>query len=108
LNGVLCGYHLALIRPNQEVLTSEYLLFLFRSSFANAYFSSRAKGATRFAISLGDIRGFQFQLPTKEVQVGIGEELSLIESAANLVRIHSVHIKSTIIVFLNYCLGSKS
>ena len=105
LNGVLCGYHLALIRPNQDILNPKYLLFLFRSSIANAYFSSRAKGATRFAISLEDIRRFQFRLPSKEVQVGVGEELSQIENAANLLRSHSDLIKSTISAFLNNCWG---
>jgi len=106
LEGVLCGYHLAIIRPNQAIVDPKYLSFLFRSSHAKTYFSSRAKGVTRFAINLGDIRSFQFRLPSLVDQVLIANESSKAEAAVIYLRKHCLSLKTTLIELLNTSLGT--
>ena len=106
LEDVLCGYHLAIIRPNQALVDPKYLSFLFRSVHANKYFSSRAKGVTRFAINLGDIRNFQFCLPPLPAQVRIRNEFSQAEAAATFLRTHCQILKTTLIEVLNTSLGT--
>jgi type I restriction enzyme S subunit len=48
---VLCGYHLALIRPIPGLVLSEYLFRLFQAPNFNKQFASNANGITRYGIS---------------------------------------------------------
>jgi type I restriction enzyme, S subunit len=57
--GVLCGYHLALLRPIDERVDSRYLLWSLNSQNARNQFSAAATGITRFGLrmdSIGDVR----------------------------------------------------
>jgi len=53
---VLCGYHLAILRPRKEKLIGEFLSTFLQTHNSRAYFSSRANGVTRFGLTLDSIR----------------------------------------------------
>jgi type I restriction enzyme, S subunit len=57
--GVVCGYHLALLRPISERVASRYLLWSLISKTARSQFSAVATGITRFGLrtdAIGDVR----------------------------------------------------
>ena len=56
LNNIVCGYHLALIRPNESKIKGEYLLRIFQSRKINDQFVISANGVTRFGISTYPIK----------------------------------------------------
>lgn len=63
LNGVVCGYHLAIIRPNNELVEGAFLNYLFSMPKTRYYFFTLATGATRFGLSVGGINKAHFTLP---------------------------------------------
>lgn len=107
LRGVLCGYHLALVRGNKDLVDPKYLLFLFRSNHASMYFSSRAKGITRFGLGLDDIREFQFRLPPVDEQIEIADELSAYERTAKHLKEHSGKMEATMLTLLTSLIGGQ-
>jgi len=76
LGGVVCGYHLAIVRPNKECLSGEYLSYLFSMPKTRYYFFTLATGATRFGLSIGGINKAHFRLPPIEEQEKISAVLS--------------------------------
>ena len=63
LPGVVCGYHLALIRPDMTKVEPIFLATQFHSHSAKKQFNAVANGAIRFGLSTTAIRGFRFFLP---------------------------------------------
>lgn len=56
--GVVCGYHLALLRPEPDRLAGGFLFWSLKGSGALAQFSVRAQGITRFGLTtaaIGDV-----------------------------------------------------
>ncbi|RJG04643.1 restriction endonuclease subunit S [Noviherbaspirillum cavernae] len=49
IEGVICGYHLAIVRPHIEG-NGRYIKRVFESDYAKAYFSTRANGLTRYGL----------------------------------------------------------
>lgn len=76
LAGVVCGYHLAILRPDSEQLSGEYLSYLFSMPKIRYYFFTLATGATRFGLSVGGINKAHFKLPPLEEQHKIAAALS--------------------------------
>jgi type I restriction enzyme, S subunit len=71
LPGVLCGYHLALVRPRAERITSEYLFRSFAASGVLDQFRVAANGITRFGLGTSAISDSVFPLPPVEEQRNI-------------------------------------
>ena len=70
LDNVVCGYHLAIIRPDSKVVDSAFLNHLFSQPKVRHYFSTRANGATRFGLTIDGIKEASFTLPgVREQQV---------------------------------------
>jgi len=63
LPGVLCGYHLAQIRPASGDAYGPYLSYAFASSGIRDQFRMRANGITRFGLSQDDICSSLVPLP---------------------------------------------
>ncbi|MDP2562780.1 restriction endonuclease subunit S [Psychrobium sp. 1_MG-2023] len=63
LNGVVCGYHLAIIRPQEDKVEGTFLNYLFSMPKTRYYFFTLATGATRFGLSVGGINKAHFTLP---------------------------------------------
>ncbi|MDD5094609.1 MAG: restriction endonuclease subunit S [Dehalococcoidia bacterium] len=68
IEGVLCGYHLALVRSDIKVLYGEYLFRAFASHAIRDQFRVRANGITRFGLSIDAITSALFPLPPLEEQ----------------------------------------
>jgi len=90
INGVICGYHLALIRPNKDIVDPIFLMFLFTSTHAKNYFASRANGVTRYGLGINDIREFQFLLPSLKSQTEFTRQLIGYEQAIKIIQNHCV------------------
>ena len=72
---VVCGYHLAFIRPDKDSITGNYLLRSFQSKSINTQFVIWALGVTRFGISTYPIKNSYFLVPPKQEQQQIAEYL---------------------------------
>jgi len=76
LKGVVCGYHLALITPNSDVITGDYLFRSLQSKKINDQFIVEANGVTRFGISTYPILNSFFILPSISEQKQIAHFLN--------------------------------
>lgn len=63
LENVVCAYHLAHIKPNRELIESEFLFRLFQSKKINSHFEVAAKGVTRHGLSYDDINSVFLPFP---------------------------------------------
>jgi type I restriction enzyme S subunit len=86
LENVVCGYHLALIRANENEILNEYLFRKFQSSELKAYFAIEATGVTRVGLSMGEITGVKISYPKsieeqKTIVSHIKTETASIDSA---------------------------
>lgn len=75
LPGVICGYHLALIRPRSTRITGEFLAWLHRSKPFRAQYEAKAIGVTRFGLSQHAFRSALIPLPPRGEQELIDEYL---------------------------------
>ena len=67
LEGVVCGYHLALLRPEHGTC-GEYLKRVMDSQYARSVFATRANGITRYGLGTYAISNFILPLPPLEEQ----------------------------------------
>ncbi len=72
---LVCGYHLALLRSNPSILNGAFLFYALKSSLIQATFSIRAKGITRFGLTLGDIGSVAIPVPDLSIQKAIADFL---------------------------------
>lgn len=73
LKGVVCGYHLAIIRPKKNRIDGIFLNSLFSLNSIRYHFASRANGVTRFGLSVDAIREAVFLIPPFEEQCKISQ-----------------------------------
>jgi type I restriction enzyme S subunit len=50
MNGVVCGYHLTLFRSKESEILGKYLFWFLKSKMCSQYFSTLARGITRYAL----------------------------------------------------------
>lgn len=74
LTNVICGYHLAIIRPKNEIFGS-YLLRQLQTKIFNIQFEICANGITRVGLGTTDLRNAKFLIPPFEEQQLIAEFL---------------------------------
>jgi len=87
LPNVLCGYHLALIRPRPGQVDGDFLSNLFLLKQTRHYFLTRANGVTRFGLAVNDIKQAQLWMPELDEQQDIARLLRDCDQAiANLKR----------------------
>ena len=75
LDNVLCGYHLAHIRPHPHKLYSKYLFRAISASGLKEQFWVAANGVTRFGLSKSSITNALFPIPPLDEQQKIAEYL---------------------------------
>ena len=80
INGLVCGYHLALIRPNANVHPI-YLAKQLASASTIRYFAANATGSTRFGLAIGTIENLKVPTPPIAEQAKIAEVLSTVDRA---------------------------
>lgn len=78
---LVCGYHLALLRPNQEVVDPDYLSKQLGHARLAGYFARMANGLTRYGLSIGAIDGAPVWIPPLVEQQQIGHVLRKIDIA---------------------------
>ena len=90
LPGVLCGYHLAMMRPRSKKLHAPFLAWAHASKQFRAQYEARAVGVTRFGLPQYAFRSARLPLPPFAEQVRIARYLdtscSSIDSAVDAKR----------------------
>lgn len=76
LPDLVCGYHLALIRSNNET-SGEFLYYFLKSRYAAASFEIEACGITRYAIGKYSIGNLDISTPPLAEQIRIANYLDL-------------------------------
>ena len=66
-NDLICGYHLAIVRPSFEV-DGRFLKFFFELPHTRYYFGTRSNGAIRFGLTIDGIQRAKLYLPSIEEQ----------------------------------------
>ncbi len=74
---LVCGYHLAILRPNEAHLDGVFLSFLLQSHNVNHYFQKLANGVTRFGLTTESIKNALIPVPPLPEQQKIAETLSI-------------------------------
>lgn len=82
---LVCGYHLALLRPNQEEVDPTFLAKQLAHHRSAQYFGQQANGTTRYGLSTAAIANAPLRLPRLEKQ----------RSASALMRMVDNHIAQT-------------
>lgn len=75
LETVLCGYHLALVRPKAGMIEGKYLFWSFQSYNINTQFRVSANGITRYGLSKNSISSAFFLIPPPPEQTAIANNL---------------------------------
>ncbi len=78
---LICGYHLAILRPQKSALDGEYLHYALRTSNAKRQFRMYANGITRFGLRAGDIERVGIPFPPLSEQRKIAAILSSVDDA---------------------------
>lgn len=81
ISELVCGYHLALIKPNKDKVNSVYLSKQLASSTIAKYFSRMAAGSTRYGLSNGAIAATAIPLAPKKQQQKIAAILVTLDQA---------------------------
>jgi type I restriction enzyme S subunit len=93
-NDVVCGYHLAIIRPLG--ILGEYIFRLLQSEVNNHFFIL-AKGVTRFGLSTDSFNNLMITVPPMSEQFDIihhiNEKLSLSDSLVNKIQEQIIHLQ---------------
>jgi type I restriction enzyme S subunit len=74
LECIICGYHLALLRPRYGIL-GEYLKRVMDSRYARSVFAAKANGLTRYGLGTYVINNFALPLPPIQEQKKIASYL---------------------------------
>ncbi len=86
LDNVVCGYHLALIKPNREKIDPIYLAKqLGHERVANPV-SRLANGATRFGLTTSSVKGVRLCYPKIEEQTRIAAAISTCDREIELLK----------------------
>ena len=81
IDGLVCGYHLALVRPRKSSINSIYLAKQLASARTAHYFAMNASGSTRFGLPIHVIEDTQIPIAPELEQEKIAEILSTIDRA---------------------------
>jgi type I restriction enzyme S subunit len=77
LENVLCGYHLAMIRPDRNLIDSRYLWHFLKTRSIKRYLFQMANGVTRFGLPTGAILRLPVILPSLREQQELSRQLSM-------------------------------
>jgi type I restriction enzyme, S subunit len=63
---LVCGYHLAVVRPHLDIVDPKFLFWVLRSSRLRSQMSVSATGVTRFGLRTEALLNLSFDLPRLE------------------------------------------
>ncbi len=85
IDGIVLGYHCAVIRPNADVLVGSYLNVVLHSKYAQKYFEFNASGSgQRYTLTTDIIGNFPVPVPDIDYQRRVGKLFSLIDRKIEL------------------------
>ena len=93
LNGVVCGYHLAIVRADKQQADGAFINYLFAMPQTRYYFFTLATGATRFGLSIGGINKAHFCLPPLQEQQKIASVLAAADKDIEVLEAKLSHLK---------------
>lgn len=93
LNGVVCGYHLAIVRTDKQQADGAFINYLFDMQKTRYYFFTLATGATRFGLSVGGINKAHFCLPPLAEQQKIASALTVADKEIEVLEAKLAHFK---------------
>ena len=76
LDNVLCGYHLAILRPKQNLLNGMFLMKAMQGNKIRIYLAKHANGITRFGLTSSIINNIPIPLPPLAEQEKIAKIIS--------------------------------
>jgi type I restriction enzyme, S subunit len=79
LEGVLCGYHLAILRPKEDQIAGRFLMNTINSPAVHNYFVKLTNGVTRFGLNKLSINGAIVPLPPLPEQNKIASILTTVD-----------------------------
>lgn len=85
LDNVLCGYHLALIRPDKNHINNIFLAKLFNFGVVRNQLVNKANGTTRFGLNVETIEGLTIPIPPLPEQEKIAEILSTVDAKIEVI-----------------------
>ncbi len=85
LPDTICGYHLAVIRPDEGVEPS-FLCYHLQSDATKRHFLRTATGLTRFGLSVRAIASLPIVLPPRDEQAAIARILDAVDAAIQRTR----------------------
>jgi len=95
LEGIVCGYHLAILRSFG--INGEYLFRCLQSNSTKVQFFMSANGLTRYAIGIGDIGNLSVAIPPKneqvEIQKKLDEQMHINDKAVRCIKISIEKLK---------------
>ena len=86
VNNLVCGYHLAILRPLQELIDGAYLFYALQTTDAQHQFHAYANGITRFGLRKDDIQRIEIPLPRFSEQHAIAHILRTLDDKIELNR----------------------
>lgn len=81
IDNLVCGYHVALLKPKNRNVDSVYLAKQLASAEAASYFGRRAHGSTRYGLSYDSIANLPVRLPSISYQRRIADILQNADAA---------------------------
>ena len=79
VGNLLCGYHLAMLRPLQETIIGSYLFYALQTRNVQDQFRAYTNGVTRFALRKNDILRVEIPLPSLPLQKAIAHILCTLD-----------------------------
>ena len=86
VGNLVCGYHLAILRPLQESIHGHYLLYALQIENVQHQFHAYANGVTRFGLRKDDILRVEIPLPPLPEQRAIAGVLGALDDRIDLNR----------------------
>jgi type I restriction enzyme S subunit len=76
LNSVVCGYHLAILRPEKAKIYGQFLMHKLKLPSVQKLFYRIASGSTRYGLTIGGIKDVKISIPDPPQQRKIAKILS--------------------------------
>lgn len=73
--GIVCGYHLAILRPKSSEVFGPYLFWALQAKPIREAFGNAAQGVTRFGLTLNGIGSINIPVPDIDTQKGVAAYL---------------------------------
>ena len=87
LENTVLGYHCALVKPNEKILSGKYLNAFLHSNYIKKYFELNATGSgMRYTLSMDTLNNIPVLIPSLKIQKRIGGIFSDIDCKISLNR----------------------